>query len=862
MTRLLRRLRYLLHSGKLDDDLAEEMEFHRAMLAGDGRERSEMGNTTLARENARAVWIWPWLESLWQDAAYAVRAMRREPGFTATALLALGSAIGVNTSLFTIFNAIALRPWPVRDPARVVTLSRFDQHGGGDFGIAEYRYFAQNSRSLSGLIAMRNGERVKVEDSPLQLTYVSSNFFRVLGVEPERGRGFLDEEDVAGAPQPVAVISHDLWANRFGADPQIVGRTVRIDDVPFTIIGVAPANFNGTNPLRNDFWAPLAARKLLRPSDPFVDRWLTSPTFCCTPIAARLAPGVTRNQAEAELAILLDQFRTQYHLSGGPARIVLAGTSWIEAPRKKRQVVPMILTLFTAVTLILLLACANVGNLLLARASARRREIAVRLSLGGSRFRLIRQLLVESMLLALGAAGLGLIMAVVVPPALMRRLAEDQAFHIAPDWSVLVYTIGIAILSCLAFGLAPALHGTRGGIAAALKAGTGAEGSLVNRRLPLRSVLLAVQVAISVILLINAGLLVRGMQRAQGLDPGFDVRNTTVIAIDLPANQYTGPRMLELTRDLAAQLDRSTDLPASGLVLNPPLSNSNYLTSFQPPGRQGEPLHIYENEISGGYADAVGMRLLAGRNFVPEDAARDVLIVNEAAAKRWWPGDSPLGKTVLANEKLRQIVGVISDTYTNDLSSVEAVIYFPIGDQRRGKRDAPFIVVRDLSAASVDRIAAIVKQIEPRAQTRSESLAVAFSRKLQPSIYASEIAAFFGLLALAIASVGMSGVFAYVVGQRTREIGVRMALGARPSQIVRLVMGSSAGALALGAAFGAAGAAGISMLIVHALPGVRPADPLAYAGVVLLLAVAVGLASAVPARRAAHVDPVRALRWE
>ncbi len=269
-------------------------------------------------------------------------------------------------------------------------------------------------------------------------------------------------------------------------------------------------------------------------------------------------------------------------------------------------------------------------------------------------------------------------------------------------------------------------------------------------------------------------------------------------------------------------------------------------------------LHIYSNEVSGGYLNALGMRLLAGRNFVPEDSERDVVMINEAAAKRWWQGESPLGKTVLANERLRQIVGVVSDTYTNDLSSIEAVFYFPM----TGRWGAPFILVRDRGAASVERIAALVKQIEPRAQVRADPLADNFRRKLEPSIYGSALAGFLGLLALAIASVGMSGVFAYVVGQRTREIGVRMALGAQPSQIVRLVLGSSVGALAWGLGCGMVCAAGISALLAHALPGIHPLDPLAYSSVVLLLSAAVVLASAVPARRATQVDPVRALRWE
>src|SRR5215475_576465 len=308
MIKLIRRIRFWLSRSRRAAELSEEIEFHRDMLAANGTTPAALGNTTLAREDARAVWIWPWLESLCQDAAYGVRAMRREPAFTATALLALGSAIGVNTSLFSIFNAFALKPWTVRDPARIVTVSLFDRNGGRDFGIAEYRYLAAHAQTLSGLVAMRNGEQVKLDDRPLQLTYVSSNYFRVLGVDLERGRGFLDEEDRAGDPQAVVVISHNLWQNSLSADPLIVGRTIRLDDVPFTVVGVAPADFTGTNPLRNDLWAPLPARALLRPSDSGVKPWLTHPEICCTPIAGRLAPGVSRARAAAELAVLIEQF--------------------------------------------------------------------------------------------------------------------------------------------------------------------------------------------------------------------------------------------------------------------------------------------------------------------------------------------------------------------------------------------------------------------------------------------------------------------------------------------------------------------------------------------------------------------------
>jgi predicted permease len=853
--KLLRRLRYWLENSRRAADLAEEMEFHRAMLARDGAAPSVMGNTTLAREDARGVWIWPWLESLWQDAAYGIRAMRREPAFTGTALLALGSAIGVNTTLFTVFNAFALQTWTVPDPGRVVTIHRFTRDGGGGFGVAEYRYLAQHAQTFAGVIAMPYGEAVRLDERPLQLTYVSGNYFRTLGVGLERGRGFLDEEDRTGDPQPVVVLSHDTWQNRLGGDPRIIGRVIRLDGVPFTVVGVTPEDFHGTNPLRNEAWVPLPARLLLRPNDPGVKPWLTQADYCCSPIAGRLAPGVDRARAAAELSVLLDQFRVENHLARNGQRIVLAGTSWIANPRKKKQVIPTMTLLFLGVTLVLLLACANVGNLLLARAAARRREIAVRLSLGGSRVRLIRQLLVESLLLALAGAAIAFPVSFVVSRTLIRRLAGPAWYPISPDFHVLVYTLAIAVLSCIAFGLAPALHGTSGGIASALKT----DAPLNRARLSLRSILLGVQVAISVVLLAGAGMLVRGLERAQTIDPGYDVRNVTVISIDLPGSQYGGPRTKALTAELQAQLERSRDLPPAGLAQSAPLGNSTYMTGFQLLEPVKSPLlHIWVNSVSPGYFDALRIPFVEGRNFTPEDAAQG-LIVNQSAARRWWPGDSPIGKSVLANNTARKIVGVVADTYTHDLStSNEAMLYLPI----TGGLDAPVVLVHDRTPASTERIAAMVKQIEPRAQVRAEPLSANFDRQMEPSVIGAALAGFLGLLALGIASVGMSGVFAYVVGRRTREIGVRMALGAQPAQIVRLVLGSTLRPLACGLGAGLVLAGGVSILLAGLLPGVKASDPLAYANVVLLLGFAVALASAVPARRATKVDPVRALRCD
>jgi predicted permease len=857
MGKLSRRLRYWLRSRELDAELAEEMEFHRALAGGPA-----MGNLTLARESARGVWIWPWLESFWQDLAYGFRALRRQPGFTAVALLALGSAIGINTSLFTVFNAVALRPWPVADPTRVVNVIRVLLDGprkgsSNEFSLAARRYLNDHSKTLAGVISMQNGE-VKLADRKLEQTSVSDNYFRVLGVQMERGRGFMDAEDRADDPQAVAVISHGLWQNQFGGDPEIVGRRVRLDEVPFTIVGVASRDFTGTSPLRVDLWTPFAARLLLRPNDAGVMNFLTSPDYCCTPMAARLAPGVQRDQAQAEVRVLLSQFEKR-SASEDKSATILTGTALADAPRdaKGRNASTIILLMFLAVTLVLLLACANVGNLLLARAAARRQEIAVRLSLGGSRPRLIRQLLVESMALASAAASIGLAIAWFLPSLVAQRIvADDHSFRLTPDLRVLGYTAMLAVMACLAFGLAPALHGTRGNIAGALKN----QMRLTGVRLSLRGFLLATQVAISVVLLSGAGLLVRGLQRAQAQDPGFEIRSVTVLSLDLPASSYGGVRTKAFARQLSATLGLAPDLPPAALSKDAPLERSTSSTSVRLTSEDDRKRKIVIfHEVSGAYFDVLRIPVLAGRNFVEQDAGRPVMMINETLAKQYWPAESAVGKTLVWDAPSpREVVGVVKDAYTTDLGSIRPTIYSPMA----GRFGMPLVLLRDRSAAGTERVTALVKQIEPKAEVRPEALSENLRRQLEPSLYAAALAGALGMLALVMASIGMSGVFAYVVRQRAREIGIRMALGAQPAQVVRLVLASSGRALAVGLGVGLAGAFGLSQLMVHQLNGVSPFDPLAYAWVFVLLIAAAAAASAVPARRAANVDPVIALRWE
>jgi predicted permease len=865
MGKLLRRLRYFRHRDRLAAELAEEMNFHRDMLsrdhAGDRAAAARaMGNVTLAGEDSRGIWLVPWIESLWQDFTYGIRGLRRQPGFTIVAVAALSIAIGLNTCLFTLFNAVAFRPWPVKDAARVVQVTRLirigpEQGHTSGFGIAEWRYLNEHTKAFQGLILVGGGERVEAESRQFKLRWITGNYFSVLGLNMAAGRGFRPEEDNPLDPQAVAVLSHAAWQNKFGGAFDVIGHTLRLDDVPFTIVGIAPEGFAGTGDTA-DFWAPFSAHLLLRPHDTSFRAFLTRPDHCCVAMAGRLAAGITRDQAAAEVDLLSKQFHDGADVFQWKPVIRITGTALLEAnPNDRAKVMPIVGAMFVATTLVLLLACANVGNLLLARAASRQTEIAVRLSLGGTRMRLIRQLLVESMVLALTASAIGLAIAAVAPPAVMPRLDSDFAiFQYSPDLRLCAFTVALAVLSCIAFGLAPALHGTRGNIAAAIKSDQPMRGS----RLALRGVLLACQVAISVVLLGGAGLLIRGVQYAQHRDPGYRLDGVTVANLDLPASAYSRERATTFAAQLSDALDHATGLPLCAAASDAPMSNSRSWTHMRAASDPDDRARMVQiHDVSPAYFEVLRVPIVEGRNFARDDSGRKVVLLNQTAAARTFPGRSAVGQRIFASKEL-EVLGVVKDAYTTSLGGIEPTVYFPISSPGNGQQ----LLVASAAPGALERIAAIVRDIEPRARVTFTPLADNFRNQLEPARFGAAIAGALGILALALASIGMSGVFAYVVRQRTREIGVRMALGANAGQVIRLVLASNLRALIFGLMVGLAGAVASTRLLKSMLNGVSPFDPIAYAGVFVLLIAAAAASSALPARRATRVDPVTALRWE
>jgi predicted permease len=839
MNKLLRRLGYLLRQRQIERDLSEEIDFHNKM-SGDPR---EMGNLTQSREDARAVWIWPWLQSVWRDLAYGFRNLRREPGFTLIAVIALGVAIGLNTSLFTVFDAIALRPWPVKEPRRVVKILTTDPHAPpntfGGIGVAEYRYLAQQSRSFSGLTLMLNGSvhfGFEAFGNPSHAMFVAADHFRVLGVGMRQGRGFLPEEDNVGAPEAVLVLSHALWRDHFGSDRQIAGKQIQVNDLPFTVVGVTPEQFTGTSAAREDVYFPMAAMTLLSPNPSAAQALLTKPDQCCGTAAGRLAPGASQEQAAAELEVLSRQFHSQHGLQHD-VKFRLAPPT-LFGPG---QGGPSFSSMFIVMTLVMLLACANIGNLLLARAGARQREIQMRRSLGATRARIVRQLLTESILLSAGAVLLGLLVSWRLPAFVVAQVGEPAPFSLKPDAAVLAYTLALAGFACVCFGLAPALHGTRSDSA--------------QSALRLRRFLLAAQVALSVILLVGAGMLLEGVRHARGQDPGFAIAGVSVVSLEFPARAYDTQRMRGYNAQLMETLKSVPELAPFGLTFREPLGRSQYRTSFRLPGESKDRMRSVEfQEIAAGYFDVLRIPIVAGRDLEFGDEG---ILLNETAARRYWPGESAVGKSLVIGETQREVVGVAKDTYSGDLDRIEPMLYQPFLGTKM-----PRVLIRSSVPGAAEAVTSIVSRIDPHVRTQVAPLSENIERQLTGIRVGATLAGALGIFALALATVGMFGVFAYAVQQRTKEIGIRMALGGRPVQVVCLVLGDSSRAAAIGLGAGFAGALAIARLTMSVLYGVGPMDARAYLSAGAVLVIAALAASYVPALRVTRVDPISALRHE
>lgn len=811
------------------------------------------------------------MDALLKDLRYAARVLWNNPGFSAVAIVALALGIGANTAIFSVVNAVLLRPLPVVQPERIVAVhDQFTAIGLPSIGVSAPDYADITRRTdIFEKTAVTSGANFNLtaSDQPERLagSMVTASFFPLFGVKPIAGRWFLPEEDRPGANR-VIVISQGMWARLFASDPHLPGRTVSLNGMNYTVAGIMPESFRF--PARRvEIWTPIAfTPRQLDPVDERGHQWLQ--------MFARLRPGVSVDQAQAAMRVEAKRFAAQYPNnfpkdSGWGIQVAPLLSEIVGNTRKA------VLTLLGAVAFVLLIACANVANLMLARASARYREIAIRTAIGASRLMIARQLLTECVLLALIGGGLGVLLAVwgidllrLVGPKNLPRLDE-----VSVDGWVLAFTFVISTAAGLLFGLAPALQSSRTDLHESLKEG-GRSGTVNVYRQRLRAGLVISEVALVLVLLVAAGLMIRSFARLGQVQPGFDPNNLLTMHLSLPASKYAKEaRMAAFYEDAVKHIRRLPGVEAASAIANLPLSgglsSASFLIKARPVNAGESAPHADVQSATADYFRAMRIPLLRGRGFRDQDGADapKVVIIDDVLAKTYWPGRDPLGTQVTFGDPQKgpwyTVVGIVGNVKHRELDTApKGVLYgpnaqFPSSDMTivvRARKD-PNALAGPVRAEiqSMDRDQPVY-DIKTMDQWLGESLARRRFTVLLLSIFAG--------VALALAIVGIYGVMSYSVSQRTHEIGIRMALGAHRRDVLRNVVGQGLRMAGAGVGIGVAGALVITQLLKSQLYGVGAADPLTFALVAILLPFVAMAASYIPARRATRVDPMMALRYE
>jgi putative ABC transport system permease protein len=876
-------VRQLFSRRRVYSDLSEEIREHleekieELLASGVSREeavaatRREFGNVTLIEQDSREVWRWPSLESLFADVRYGLRTLRKNPGFTSVAVLTLALGIGANTAIFSVVYAVLLKALPYRQADRLVMVYenvrmpnyRNDRNESSPGNFSEWM---SHNTSFESMAAYRNrsfnvtgtGEPLRIEGEG-----VSGDFFTVLQVTGALGRVFTPDEDRPGASH-VVVMSAGLWKSRFGADAQILGRKILLDGESYTVVGVAPAGFHFPDP-DDQLWVPMG----MSPAD------LKNRGSHFLHVFGRLNLGVTVTQAQAEMNLMARRLTELYpETNTGQTVNVIPLQEDIAGPVR-----PALLVLVGAVGLVLLIACANVASLLLTRASVRHREIAIRLALGAGRSRIFRQLMTESVLLALLGCTLGLLLARSGVGALKLLATSNlpRASESSVNGPVLVFSVVISIFAGLVFGVVPALEAARGSVQDTLKGG--ARESAAGSRLRTRNLLLILETALGVVVVIGAGLLLRSFLRIEQVPLGFQPQGILTFRVIPRGERYS--QRSQRTAFYQQAIERMEALPgvkSAAAVTFAPLTfvrgSKGFLIEGRMPAAAGQiPLANYD-VVTPGYFGTMGIRLLGGRDCSWSDTpqVQRVIVINEAMAKTYWPGEDPLGKRIrqggLDDQELPwlTIAGVVGDVREFDpMTEPRPTIYFPITQFEDAGGILRDWVVRTagnpLGVATGVRSTILdvdkdlpVTRVRTMEQIRSMSMV---SQRLHLLLFG-----LFAVLALVLATVGIYGVTAYSVTQRTREIGIRVALGAQRNEVMRLVVEHGVRLAALGVLLGLLGALALTRLMTSMIYGVSATDPVTFSAVGLFLAVVAVGACYVPARRAMRVDPMIALRYE
>lgn len=824
------------------------------------------------------------METLLKDVRYGLRMLVKSPGFTVVALLSLALGIGANTAIFSMVSAFLFAPLPVDHPGQLVSIFTSDVKNPGPLPTSHLNYvdYRDKNEAFSDILAY-TGAGVSLsgtggESKQVFAQVVSGNYFDVLGVKAEHGRTFLPEEDKTPGTHPVVVLSYGAWQREFGGDLSIIGKTVSLNRHDFGVIGVAQKDFDGTDLGGGpDLWVPMMMHDVIQPGF----TWYNTRRGLFLAMIGRLKPGVGVAQAQAAMTGLSSQLEQEYRNDneGRNVRLVPLLTARKD-PGGDGEVMKISIALLGVAVVVLVIACANVTNLLLARATRRRREIAIRLAMGASRSRLIRQLITESLLLSLLGGTVGFF-AAIWSKDVLRSLVP---FPVGPngqdggmDLRVLTFAFGFSVLSGLLFGLVPAIQASKSDLVSTLKGEITMPVGARGFRLNLRKALVVLQVALSLFALITAGLFVRSLQKAQAVNPGFNVENVVLMAFNLGREGYTQAQGENFHRQVVEKIRALPGVANVAIARNRPFgggfSRSVFIEGQEPtPGGRG--VLVQTNNIGLGFFEALGIPLLAGRDFIETDSAQSpkVLIINQAMASRFWADQDPVGKRLklFGDPDYRQVVGVVADSKYNSLTERRLpFMYIPLLQEYDPQFNLHVRTTTD-PKGMVAAVRSEIQQIDPslsvlNVQTLSERVRNSLGgERTQATLVGSG-----GMLALLLAAVGLYGVMSYSVAQRTREIGIRMALGAGRANVMGLVLKQGL-VLVSGGILVGLGAVAVCLLIIYLfgislasmLFGVSAFDPITFAGTSGVLLVVALLATYVPARRAAKVDPIIALRYE
>jgi predicted permease len=844
MRELFRRIGYLLNRSRLERELEGEMAFHREMAARHGGER--FGNTLRLREEAGDAWGWTWLDRLGQDLRYAARTLRRAPGFTIAAVVTLAIGIGVNITAFGFLNLVVLKPLPVRDPG---TLLRFERRAADRFATdlpyPEMAFIREHSRTLVAVLAMHR-ERLRIDEELAQVSahFVTENFFAELGAGARLGRLLAPGVDGA-TTEPVAVLSHHFWERRFGGDPTVVGNTLVLNDRPVTVAGVAVRGFGGLTFDDPDVWLPITSHPTFVRGSTLLDDF--SPEGEAVKVWGRRRADLGAAVVEEELRTLVATLRGQHpndiwsderliSAPGGRASSGGGTSRGTGAPPSSKA--PLVMGMAGAlVLLILTAACANLGGLLLARGVARDREIAIRSAVGAGAARLVRQLFTESLVLSSLGTAAGVFVGRFVLEALMKVTGAPSWLDPRVDWRVAAFAVFLALVTAVLFGLAPALQVAR----------------QRRRSTVLRQSLIGAQVAASCVLLVVAALLVRALDRVTSASPGFEYERVVSVDFGLASHGYPAGRAAAHLDTVRNRLRALPGVESIGLASLSPLGGRKMVARVVVDGR---PLDIHVNRVDPEFFQTMGITIRRGRTFHP--AEQGSMIVSESLAGGMWPGQEALGQR-FENHTVVGIAGSARQAAMQDPDAVEG--YFPAG-----VNDSPSLTLLVKAANRAEdlspSIASVARSIDPALVPEIRLLKASFRDKVQETELTALAVGLLGVSALVLACVGIVGLVAYSVAQRTREIGIRMALGASGVQVVSTVLGQLSRPVAAGLLTGLFAAAVLSSMLRRELYGVSSFDPVSYLAAGGLFLVVVGLAALWPARRALSVDPLRALRCD